>query len=115
MVFPLDSLPNDLKLLPLLQAEKLSRCDRDIWSFTMRLFEREVQGRSFLVVLFLHYAAGHRTLGNSSRVTIDFVTSSADVIVPWSESSKHSSTPRYVDSINFNGGETADLIVHSAG
>jgi hypothetical protein len=58
---------NDLKSLPLLQAEKLSQCDRDIWSFTMRLFEREVQGRSFLVVSFLHHAAGHGTLGNSSK------------------------------------------------
>ena len=40
-----------MKLFPLLQAEKRLECYRDILLLTVKLFEKEVHGRSFLVVL----------------------------------------------------------------
>ena len=72
-----DLLPNNLKSLPLLGAEKLVECNRDIWSLTLRFFEKEIQNRRFFIVLFLHYKTRWGTLGNFSKVAIDFVTSSA--------------------------------------
>ena len=58
-------------------AEKLVKCNRDIWSPTLRFFEKEIQDRRFFIVLFLHYKTRWGTLGNFSKVAIDFVTSSA--------------------------------------
>ena len=65
----------DSSLRVKMQLHSRSEFDRDVGPLTVRLFETEVQGRSFLVVLFLPHKPRHGTLRNSSKVAIGFVTS----------------------------------------